>query len=366
MIASPLRLSIAYAAVCLCAPGWTHGALQNQEFQDIELQAKGGQKVQQTENWIDRTLWNANLRPDSRGSLGTPAGPVLELDKVRLAIDYRRVEYDGLQDGGDELSPEQVLDQGFFRVPKSGSLEVTELRGEYGVSENATLRLHVPLEKRSVSYLRADGESERHNSLGLGDVRLSGAVELSFRDQERLELHLGAKVPTGSVREREGSPTGSLASPRLPYAQQLGGGTYALEPGLYWTRWTRDWSFGVGGKASLPTGTNSQGWSLGDSFRGQLWVARRVDPFRAVNFSLEYSGEDAVQGRDASMEPEYDPTESPFNVGGQTVSASIGLHMEVERGNHLGLEIGVPVWQDLHGPQLDERFGMRVGWWLAF
>ena len=285
---------------------------------------------------------------------------------MRLAIDYKRTEYDGLRDGGQSLSPDEVLAQGFFRVPQSGSLETTELRAEYGISENATLRVQLPFEKRSVSYARADGTSERHTSLGLADVRLSGSIEFSVRDQERLEFLFGLRVPTGSTREQEDSAGTGLYAPRLPYALQLGGGTFALMPGMYWTRWSGNWSVGVGGQANLPTGTGERGWSLGDSFQGQVWVARRVDTFRAVTFGLEYSGENAVQGLDPIMDPLYDPSEFAKNVGGQVVSANLGLHMAVEQGNHLGLEIGAPFWQDLHGPQLEEQYHFRVGWWLSF
>ncbi len=311
---------------------------------------------------LDKTIWSPNLRPDARGFLATRSAPTLELGRVRLEIDHARFEYSGLLNGTSSVSEDRVFADGYFRAPSSAAVARTEVRAEYGLSENSTLRLLIPFESRRVTYRTAADTTERHTAQGLADVQVAGSVGLSFRDREQAEFTLGLRVPTGSTRETERSGTGF----RLPYFQQLGGGTYAVEPGFRWTRWGKDWSFGAGAHASLPFDRNDQGWRLGEVLHGQAWASRRVDAYRSIVLGLEYEHKEPVEGADPLLAPTFDPSEDPEHTGGQLFALNAGVHMEVEAGHHVALEIGLPIWQDLNGPQIEQDFHFRVAWWMSF
>jgi len=286
----------------------------------------------------------------------------LELGRVRLEVDHERYEFSDLRSGTSSTSPEDLFTAGYFRAPTSGSIKTTEVRAEYGLSENLTLRLNIPFESRSVTYTTAASTTERHTAQGLADIRIATSIGLSFRSQEQAEFTAGIRVPTGSTRATERSGTGF----RLPYFQQLGGGTYAFEPGFRWTRWGKDWSFGAGANASLPIDENDQGWHLGEALHAQAWVTRRVDAYRSVVLGLEYHRQEEIEGADLALVPSFDPSEDPEHYGGENIALNTGLHMEVEAGNHVAFEIGLPLWQDLNGPQLEEDYHFRVAWWFHF
>ncbi|MCA9001951.1 MAG: hypothetical protein KDB61_08515 [Planctomycetes bacterium] len=309
--------------------------------------------------------WSPTLRPDARGYLSTSSGPVLELGHAKFSVESQRMELGGLLSGTDSVDPDAVLATGYGRVPTSGASTRTELKAEYGLGDATSLRITVPFETRTYRFLDDTGVPSRETVQGLGDILLGAGVEMSHQDWQRTEFELLVSVPTGSTRAREGS-SGSPATPLLPYSMQLGGGTYALEPGLTWTHWWSQWSVGTSTHASLPLDRNDQGWNRGDRLEVEAWVSRRIDPFRSLTLGMEYQKQSSVEGMDSGMDPTYDPTLDPGLTGYQRVYMDLGLHLIAESNNRLAIEFGVPIWQDTEGPQLEGDLRITVGWWLTF
>ncbi len=54
------------------------------------------------------------------------------------------------------------------------------------------------------------------------------------------------------------------------------------------------------------------------------------------------------------------PTTDPRATGGSRIDLSLGLNGFVGSGHSFGIEFGVPVYQDLNGPQ------METDWMLSF
>ncbi|HRV82784.1 MAG TPA: hypothetical protein P5218_15215, partial [Planctomycetota bacterium] len=158
-------------------------------LQGGDLQSFDGE----TDGLVASPVWNPNLRPDARGFLGTPFGPVLDLGHVRFSIDHKRTQLGDLRDGTSTVSTEEALAGDYERVPTGGWTGATHLRSEFGLSENATIRLDIPFETRRIAYQFDDGSTQRFTAQGLADIRFQGSVELSFRDQERAELTLGMR-----------------------------------------------------------------------------------------------------------------------------------------------------------------------------
>lgn len=334
-------------------------------LQDDPLAGMDEELTTTAEDWIGAGHWSPTLRPDSRGYMGTSSGPVVELGHAKLSIEHRRTELSDLRDGTRSVSAAALLGSGYTRVPTSGSIDRTSLRAEYGLGDATTLRLTIPIESRSMRFEDGIGGVTREKVHGLADVQLGTGVELSHKDGERAEMELMVSVPTGTIRAREGN-SGGPAQPLLPYALQLGGGTYALQPGFTWTHWSRYWSFGTAVQATIPLGHNDQGWSRGDRMELSSWVSRRIDPFRSVVAGMQYRQEDSVQGQDPNMDAAANPSFDSTFTGSKRLSLDLGLHMIVESNNRLAFEIGVPVWQDTDGPQVEEQYHFSVAWWISF
>jgi len=82
----------------------------------------------------------------------------------------------------------------------------------------------------------------------------------------KVQANLGLSVPTGSIKETGTilAPNGTRPTVRLPYAMQLGSGTWDLLPALGYNGMAGAIGWGAQYSGIIRTGTNSQGYTLGD------------------------------------------------------------------------------------------------------
>jgi len=70
------------------------------------------------------------------------------------------------------------------------------------------------------------------------------------------------------------------------------------------------------------------------------------------------------------LDPADEPTKDPHLQGGKRLSALLGLTVHPQSGiltgQHFHLQADVPVVQSLHGPQLQRRWVVRLGWQMEF
>ena len=63
-------------------------------------------------------------------------------------------------------------------------------------------------------------------------------------------------------------------------------------------------------------------------------------------------------------------TANPNNYGGERVDLKFGINLlgrlDWVRGHRLAIEGGIPIVQDLNGPQMETDFMISVGWQYAF
>ncbi len=64
------------------------------------------------------------------------------------------------------------------------------------------------------------------------------------------------------------------------------------------------------------------------------------------------------------------PTSRTDLRGGDRIDLLFGLDLTVSegklQGNRLAVEVGMPIYQDLNGPQLELDYRLTVGWQLVF
>ena len=74
-----------------------------------------------------------------------------------------------------------------------------------------------------------------------------------------------------------------------------------------------------------------------------------------------------ITGRDKDLLPLPVPTADPKRRGGSRLDGSLGLSVEIPgTGVRLAAEGGVPIWQDLEGPQLAAEWWGILGAQFAF
>ena len=221
----------------------------------------------------------------------------------------------------------------------------------------------VPVTDLSMQMEASSGKMSPMHVTGLGDVEASALFGLFRWLGMRLHLGLGVIFPTGStdVRDDTGAP--------LPYTMQLGSGTFGVEPSVTWVGQRDAWSWGAQALGVVRFGTNAQGYRLGNRLDVNLWGARRLLPWASVSARLEAKDTGAITGADRrlpAMAAKMMPTADPADFGGATLDAWLGLNLRVPSGllarNRLAVEVGLPVYQDLAGPQMTRGWSVAVAW----
>jgi hypothetical protein len=175
-----------------------------------------------------------------------------------------------------------------------------------------------------------------------------------YRDpsgKHRLLFNGGLSIPTGSINQTHNGIN------RHEYMMQLGSGTLDLIPGLTYLGETENWSWGAQTLATLRTGRNDVGYTLGNRLKANAWASYRLKDWISPSVRLEGQLWGNIRDRDPTLDPLEDPTNDPGKQGGRRVDLLLGMNLYAPKGKwkgaRLSLEGGFPVYQSLDGPQLE-------------
>ena len=156
---------------------------------------------------------------------------------------------------------------------------------------------------------------------------------------------------------------------RLPYAMQLGSGTYDLEPGITYTGRQGKYAWGSQLKAALRLGDNSEDYRLGNSYQLSTWSSYHFDPSISSSLRLTAKTIGDIKGQDDQISTPVQ-TANPDNYGGNFVNLGFGLNWLGQnsflRGHQIELEYNLPVIQKVKGVQMDKESMLMFGYRYAF
>jgi hypothetical protein len=147
-----------------------------------------------------------------------------------------------------------------------------------------------------------------------------------------------------------------------------------LAPGLTYLFQGESWSGGAQAIATLRTGENDHGYRLGHRFLATGWVARRLS--RRFSVSARLAGESwgDIIGSDPAFAMARTirmvPTVFPELKGGSRIDTGGGINVMLRPDApgqlRVGVELLAPIYQDLHGPQLETDVRIVTGVQLLF
>jgi hypothetical protein len=268
-------------------------------------------------------------------------------------------------------------------VPLWMTMQMQMLGAMYAPTDDTTLMSMVPYidkEMRHVTYAGGAGTAIKGyfttNSEGFGDTRVTALHRLYDDDVDRVHLNLGLSLPTGSVTERgtlltpaPNPPFNDRPNARLPYAMQLGTGTYDLLAGLTYRGRSNDLSWGAQFRSEIRLGDNDEGYAWGDLYGLTGWLAYEWKDWLSTSVRLDGWTQEDISRIDPAIVGSLQ-TANPDFYGGQQLFAYLGANIVGEtgifRGHRLAFEVGVPLYRDLNGPQLETDWNLIVGWQKAF
>jgi len=272
------------------------------------------------------------------------------------------------RDGSSKVSVPEVLSD-FMVAPLSMDMDMHMFQVMYAPSDDWTIMLMANYQDKSMDHVTRIGMKFTTESSGMGDTTLMSnyVVNRAPGNQQLFSVKGGISLPTGSIDEKDMTPTGRV---RLPYPMQLGSGTYDVKLGADYQRFGDLWSVGVGGLATFRIGENDNDYTLGDVIELDAWYSREWTDYLTTSVKLAGSSWSNIDGADPLLNPMMVPTADPNRRGGERIDLVIDLELYAPSGklagNRLGFEFGVPAYENLDGPQLSVDWTVMMGWQWVF
>ena len=318
--------------------------------------------------------------PDAHAPIGVMADHMhkkgeymISLRRMSMRMKGNYADNDKLSDAAILMTPNTHGTPPMLRVvPQNMDMTMTMIGAMYAPSDKVTLLAMVNLldnDMRLTTYnMNAEklGDFDTSTS-GLGDSVIGALFDLPGKWHSGLAFGLptGATDKTGRLL----TPMNMRVTARLPYAIQLGGGTFSLKPSLTRASLGVNGGWGVQLAASLPLGRNKEGWRHGASAHGDIWASRRLNASYSLSLRGRFTHNEAISGADALIDK---PVQSanPDYYGGQQAELALGVNFigggGALHGHRLALEYTRPVWRNLNGPQMGDEATLTLGYQKSF
>jgi len=283
-----------------------------------------------------------------------------------VSYGYMHMEMGGNLNGTSDVSTADVLAD-FAIAPLSMTMDMNMAMVMYAPTDKVTLMLMVPQVSKSMNLITGGGTRFTTRSSGLGDIQLTSLIGLHEEGMHQFHMTVGASLPTGSIDEMDATPAGFSI---LPYPMQLGSGTYDLITGITYIGEKDDWSWGVDAEALIRIGKNDRAYRLGDEFTGTLFTTYQVSEHFTLTLKTNAKTWGNINGADPALNPAMVPTADPNLRGGTRFDIVGGVNFFQDEGffegHRLAIEIGLPYYQDLDGPQLETDWIFSFEWSWVF
>ena len=310
-------------------------------------------------------------------------------NKGEWMVSYRfmSMSMSGNLSGVDDISDETIVTTVENRfgtpatlrvVPQNMTTDMHMLGAMYAPSDNFTLMAMLPYidkDMRLTTYQGTTGTTVLGDfdskSSGFGDLKVGSLIRVFDDSTHHVHFNAMVSLPTGSIDESGVvlAPTGATVESRLPYAMQLGSGTYDLMPGITYTGKSNSLTWGAQYSGTFRQGDNSEGYTLGDENKVNLWWQYEFVPSFSGSVGFEYFDSDSIDGIDDDIALPVQ-TADPDNYGRTVQSLKVGVNWIQQHGafrnTRVALEYSKPIKQDVNGIQLEMDNMWTLGLQRAF
>jgi hypothetical protein len=299
------------------------------------------------------------------------------------------MKMDGLRDGTDSLSTGEVLAQGYMAAPTEMDMAMLNVSAGYSLTDDFFLGLMAMYRDNSMDMAfnpMMQGMTGRSGfsmeSSGFGDTMLMSKYRLYADDPMiptgQVSLFLGLSLPTGSIDEKNDKhPLPIRQREQLPYSMQLGSGTFDPILGLLYQASSSPWWWGLDLRYTGRWYDNRRDYRLGDevAFDAYGMYQLRYDLVLQLQLNLFYQGkirgemDSAASGESGHMmpgnplSPYMSPLWDPAHYGGTQLFSTVGLQWQPRPFHVLDLAVGLPIYRDLNGPQLETDYRVMLTWY---
>lgn len=323
-----------------------------------------------------------------RASDFAPAGVLLDHTHQQgdwtFLYRYQRVEKRNLLIGNKPITTAEVA--ALYPVtPLRMRTDIHTVGAMYAPRDRFTFALLLPIIRNRLEeqFQGAVFESE---STGIGDAKLLFLIPFIQKGKEKTQFNFGISFPTGSIQQKRSNATAlpyAVSAQRagpfsLPYAMQLGSGSWDAIWGITYTGQRRSFSWGGQFESQYRISDNARGYKLGASYTASAWVAGGFGRWLSASGRFVWSKRNNVKGKDPDLvqvTPQnalvqngwVSPMDNNLWQAGTTLEVGPGINVLIPflGGQRFSVEALFPIYEDLDGIQLASDFTVTAGWqWL--
>ena len=332
--------------------------------------------------------------------MNIPGGGIPETHEFRFKASPMYMRMDGLRDGTDNVDVDSILGMPvdmsgmptgkYMAAPTDMDMRMFNLAVGYSFSDRFFAGAMLMYRDNDMDMRFSDmmqvltgREGFTMKSDGIADTMLMTKYRLFADDPliptRQVSLFFGLSAPTGSINKENAShPVPMRQDELLPYGMQLGSGTWDPGIGLLYQESRSPWWWGVNGTYTARLYDNRRDYRLGDEFRldGYAMYQFRPDWLVQAQLNGHYQGTikgemdqyadgssgHVVPGNPAS--PPATPLWDTDNYGGTRLFATLGVQWQPAPLNIVDLNVGLPLYRDLNGPQLETDYRVMLTWYI--
>lgn len=313
--------------------------------------------------------------PDGHAPIGVMGDHGHKTGEWMLSYRSMVMNMQGLQTGMDAVETADLL-RDFKQVPTRMDMKMHMIGAMFAPHDRITFMAMINHQQH---YMEMEGGSHpshgkshashmsthEMSSAGLGDVKGESLLSLWRTHHLNLIGNIGVSFPTGSITQT-GMP-GNL----LPYPMQLGSGSFEAMPGITLFGFYGNWFYGSQLRGVFPLHRNGSNYRHGNVVTATAWGARWVSDWLNLGGRLLFLQRGGITGNHPDLDPRMSPSHHPDFRGGTWLDLAVSSNLIVPSGKplagqRLAIEFQMPIYQNLTGTQLKNRWRLTLGLQCAF
>jgi hypothetical protein len=202
------------------------------------------------------------------------------------------------------------------------------------------------------------------SSVGFGDLKLGALYSIYNKENTSIHLNTTLNLPVGNITKKDDTPM--MQDAKLPYAMQLGSGTFDITLGATYKGNTENISWGIQPLFTFRTGKNSEAYRFGNAQQVNFWGAYKLANWISVSGRFLAIYQEKIVGIASALNPMMVTTADTNNYGGEKVKSFLGFNFMFNQNSTLknlrvSIEAGAPIYENYKGVQMDEDISLQIG-----
>jgi len=326
--------------------------------------------------------------------MNIPGGGVPETHEFRFKITPIFMRMEGLRDGtsrvdgasllgmpamGKSMAVQENMDMAMLNISAGYSFSDDFFAGVMAMYQDNRMDMRF----NSMMQMMTGVSGYTMESGGFADTMLMAKYRLFADDPliptSQASVFVGLSLPTGSINERNAThPLAMRQTELLPYGMQLGSGTFDPMIGLLYQGSSSPLWWGLNGTFTGRVHDNDRNYRLGNKINADAYLMYqlRYDTVFEVQLNYDWQGrirgeaDEALTGASGRAvkgdpnSPYMTPLWDPTHYGGHNLFTTLGVQWQPAPLHILNLQVGLPLYRDLNGPQLERDWRVSLTWYI--